>query len=347
MLDPFVGSGTVAVEAARLGRRAVGFEINPAAALMAKVYELCNVAPKPRLALLDRVETRLDQGSPGARWPAQPPVYSAVPADERVLLDALVIMAQVDGPAADATRVRATWRRLRSTVTSLPHMPGGVRISMADARVLPLDDDSVDFVCTSPPYINVFNYHQQFRRSVEYLGWDVLDVARSELGSNRKHRGNRLLTVVQYCLDMQSSLAQMRRVCRSGASMVLVIGRESNVRKTAFYNGSIIHRVAEEAAGLRVELQQERVFKNKFGKQIYEDILVLRAGPQKPAGGGRDAARAIAIDALREAAGRAPPDVASDFRDAIIRGSMVEPSPFFAGPKNGLWRTGPSGSAEV
>lgn len=30
---------------------------------------------------------------------------------------------------------------------------------------------------TSPPYINVFNYHQKYRRSVEALGYDVLAIA--------------------------------------------------------------------------------------------------------------------------------------------------------------------------
>lgn len=44
-------------------------------------------------------------------------------------------------------------------------------------------------VLTSPPYINVYNYHQQYRASAEALGWDLLEVAKTEIGSNRKHPG--------------------------------------------------------------------------------------------------------------------------------------------------------------
>ena len=65
-----------------------------------------------------------------------------------------------------------------------------------------INNDSIDFVITSPPYINVFNYHQNYRKSVEATGFNVLEVARSEIGSNRKFRSNRFLTVIQYALDI-------------------------------------------------------------------------------------------------------------------------------------------------
>src|SRR5579884_4266749 len=142
-----------------------------------------------------------------------------------------------------------------------------------DARSLPLRDDEVDFVITSPPYINVFNYHQQYRRSVEALGWDLLAVARSEIGSNRKHRQNRLLTVVQYCLDMTDVLRELRRVCKEGSRIVMIVGRESNVRKTRFFNGEIMTELASRCVGFEVVSRQERLFMNRFGEQIYEDIL--------------------------------------------------------------------------
>ena len=59
----------------------------------------------------------------------------------------------------------------------------------ADARALPVESGSADLVLTSPPYINVHNYNQKYRRSVEALEWDILAVARSEIGSNRQNRG--------------------------------------------------------------------------------------------------------------------------------------------------------------
>jgi hypothetical protein len=59
ILDPFVGSGTVLVEAARLGHVAIGAEVNPAAATMAATYSLVALPREARARLLDAVATRL------------------------------------------------------------------------------------------------------------------------------------------------------------------------------------------------------------------------------------------------------------------------------------------------
>ncbi len=61
-----------------------------------------------------------------------------------------------------------------------------------------MQENQIDFVITSPPYINVFNYHQNYRQSAEILGWDLLKIAKSEIGSNRANRGNRFYTIIQF-----------------------------------------------------------------------------------------------------------------------------------------------------
>lgn len=117
---------------------------------------------------------------------------------------------------------------------------------------------------TSPPYINVFNYHQKYRRSVEALGYDVLAIAKNEFGSNRKNRGNRLLTVIQYCIDMALSFKEVIRTCRDGARMIYVVGRESNVLGYSFCNSRLIFEIATQIFEIPFLLRQERVFKNRF-----------------------------------------------------------------------------------
>ena len=144
---------------------------------------------------------------------------------------------------------------------------------MGDARRLKCHSNVADLLITSPPYINVFNYHQKYRRSVEALGYDVLAIAKKEFGSNRKNRGNRLLTVIQYCIDMALSLKEAIRVCKPNARMIYVVGRESNVLGYSFCNSQLIYEIATEIFELPFLLRQERVFKNRFGQLIYEDIL--------------------------------------------------------------------------
>ena len=200
-----------------------------------------------------------------------------------------------------------------------------ITLSLSDARHLPVKN-ALSIVVTSPPYINVFNYHQQYRASAEALGWDLLRVAKSEIGSNRKHRGNRFLTVIQYCLDVAQALAELRRVCKPDARLVLVVGRESNVLKTPFYNGDIVSHLGVRCIGLLAEKRQERMFVNRFGVTIIEDIIHFRnadsfAQNVKPA--------AVAEEALCLAYDHAPEASKLAIQEALNRVETVQPSPLF------------------
>jgi len=343
IVDPFVGSGTVLVEALRLGHGAAGAEVNPAAAIMARTYALAALSRQRRAQIIesiDRCIAGLDVDDAAPLFTRTAPasivdtLNSACRATrdtaERALLETLIVLLDIGNRPSTAPSLRSTWRNLRDLVRELPNARLPITASLADARSLPLADACADLVFTSPPYLNVFNYHQQYRPSVEALGWDVLPLARSEIGANRKHRGNRLLTVIQYCLDMTQVLVELSRVARPGARGILVIGRESNVRKTAFFNTSILKQLAASLS-LSVLLEQERSFTNRFGQLIREDILHLKLRPCSmtklevlaPA-------REVARSELASARGRAPSDVLKDFDDVLSRIEEVEPSPLVA-----------------
>ena len=271
VLDPFLGSGTVLHEAGRRGHPAFGSEVNPAAFKMAQVYRFINVKAAERRKVVEDVTEVLKNSLPDAPslfFPAgktiDVPIQQALAEVEaaaplcKILLEALVVLLNYSDKELTADAVMAMWSKLRKTVLALPLSDAVIDLASCDARALPLPDHRANMVITSPPYINVFNYHQHYRRSVEALGWDLLTVARSEIGSNRKNRGNRFLTVIQYCLDMAAVLDELRRVCKPDALVIVVVGRESNVRKTRFFNGEIVARLAECSAGVgssRVDLQ--------------------------------------------------------------------------------------------
>jgi len=344
VLDPFMGSGTVLVEAARLGLSAYGYEVNPAAYLLARVYELCSLTTEERRELLQKADAVLTWLRPSAfelplfrtsQVDTPPPgndlSWLKAPHDLRVrmLLEAFVVL--VDGDTASDQSYSKTWSTIREVVTDLPFSRTPVRAVLGDARALHLADGSIDFVLSSPPYINVFNYHHNSRTAVESLGWKPLVVARSEIGSNRKFRQNRFLTVVQYCIDMALALAELRRVCNASARILLILGRESNIHKTAFYNSSIIERLATEIVGLRLHLRQERRFLNRFGQRIYEDLLHLSLQPGcfRPTEEIVERARFLGKDFLSEAAERVPGDRRHYLREAIAEAGRVEASPIF------------------
>ncbi|NUQ64217.1 MAG: hypothetical protein HUU20_17240 [Pirellulales bacterium] len=342
VLDPFMGSGTVLVEAARLGLAAYGYEVNPAAYLLGRVYELCSLTQAERLAILDSAESVLTRSRPSA---FELPLFRPEPTGNplagknskwipetldlrsRMLLEALVVLVNDD--LADDDSWASKWATVRTVVAGLPHATCDVHASLGDARALPLSDRSIDFVLSSPPYINVFNYHHNSRTGIESLGWRPLVVARSEIGSNRKFRQNRFLTVVQYCIDMALALAELRRVCAEEARIVLVLGRESNVHKTAFYNGEILKRLATDIVGMRLHQQQERVFLNRFGQSIYEDLLHLT--PEQDHLRVKidivEEARSLGREVLAEALGRTPADRKHYLDDAIAESQRVGASP--------------------
>ncbi len=343
VLDPFMGSGTVLVESARLGLAAHGYEVNPAAYLLARVYEFCSLSASERRALLDAAESVLRQVRPSA---FELPLFRSEPSrdsiprtltswisdtvDPRVrsLLEAFVVLLDDENSADDDSYARK-WASLRAVVAELPHSDPGVRASLGDARALDLPDNSVDFVLTSPPYINVFNYHHNSRAGIELLGWKPLVVAQSEIGSNRKFRQNRFLTVIQYCIDMALALSELSRVCSQEARLILVIGRESNVQKTPFYNSDILKRLAIDVIGMCLHQQQERVFVNRFGQRIYEELLHLTPAQSRPLNRQdvAEEARAIGRDVLLEALDRTPLDRRHYLHDAINEAGTVEASP--------------------
>lgn len=342
VLDPFMGSGTVLVESARLGFTSHGCEVNPAAYLLGRVYELCNLETTERRVLLDNAETILTRVRPTAfelplfrvascpdSIPSSALAWVKTVPDARVqmLLEAVVVLADGDSTSDDV--YDSKWSSIRRIVSNLPFTTAPLRAHLCDARSLHLPDSSVDFVLSSPPYINVFNYHHNLRAGVESLGWKPLVVARSEIGANRKFRQNRFLTVVQYCIDMALALAELRRVCKDNARILLILGRESNVHKTPFYNGQLIERLASQVVGLKLELRQERVFVNKFGQHIYEDILHLTLPHNHTMHEGEivEHARCIAKDVLEEAVDRVPEDRKHYLLTAIRGADQVQASP--------------------
>ena len=165
---------------------------------------------------------------------------------------------------------------LSKVLYTLPEPISTVKAYNLDARTMGgLYEGKIDLILTSPPYINVINYHQNFRAIVEQFGYNILKVANSEIGANRKFRSNRFKTVVQYAIDMGEVLESCEKALKIGGRMILVVGRESMVRKTPFYNSKILEDLVDAFKYLSIESTSQREFRNRYGEDIKEDILVI------------------------------------------------------------------------
>lgn len=275
VVDPFVGSGTVLIECARKKISAYGIELNASAYFMAKTYELCLLGRDKRKSILSSVDNVINKaiGSDDSFGNIVHAIKNNCSEFEKNILSILVILIDIYKKDFSNALILSKWKQLSDIIYSLPYTENKITAENGDARHMNMPNASADMLLTSPPYINVFNYHQKYRASVERLGYDVLDIAKSEFGSNRKNRGNRILTVIQYCIDIALSIREACRVCKPEARMIYVVGRESTILGYSFCNSELVYNIGVEIFDLKFILRQERVFKNRFGQMIYEDII--------------------------------------------------------------------------
>ena len=349
--DPFCGSGTVLFESNRRNLCSIGYEINPAAYAMARFVTLSKLSNGDRkdlaTSVLSHVESLLgsydnipfmeSKSDYRERYAnllhfAEEILSRITIKNELVVSLNALFHAESTGNGNLVQSIRKSFSGTIQKLYDLPVANRKLTAGLCDARLSHEQlTDSIDLIITSPPYINVFNYHQNYRAIMELLGFDILKVAASEIGSNRKNRGNRFKTVVQYSLDMGETLTSLVQCLKSNGNLILIVGRESNVRGIPFSNSRIILELSESIGAFDKVVTHERVFMNRFGKSIKEDIIVLKKKRQLVQS---SAAREIAREHLKKALCTASGDVADDITDALSALDSIYSSPLFS--KKGL-----------
>ena len=350
-MDPFCGSGTVIFETARRGIDASGFEINPAAYAMAKFYTLAQHSQSWRAALVSKCEGILNKAvarsghlamtAPSEQYResianfllmSKELISKCLTKDERLIMVLTACGAESSKmPSVGAAFLNA-FRRLKELLICLPQVSARANLQLADARCChERMTNKCDLVITSPPYVNVFNYHQNHRALMELLEFNLLEVAASEIGSNRKNRGNRFRTVIQYAIEMHQVFVGVNQCLNPHGKAVFVVGRESSVRSVPIPNSNLVCSVAE-LSGFGLEGKFERSFRNRFGATIWEDILVFNRTTTTVKTDVRTAADTAAstLDSLLPLASTS--EVRSDIQEAIRSAASITPSPILTHP---------------
>jgi DNA modification methylase len=125
------------------------------------------------------------------------------------------------------------------------------QVWQVNAMQLPIDDESVDTIVSSPPYYGALDYARDNRLRLWFLGcrdWKELDASLTASGK-------------VYLPQMTVCLAEMERVIKSDGYCVLVLGDVDRDGKT--------HRTAEVLAELATESGEKR-----FSiETIYSDVI--------------------------------------------------------------------------
>lgn len=346
--DPFSGSGTVFSEAINKNMSCLGFEVNPSAYFMSKFYEyaMCSIEerqelyekfrfsigryvmdlPDDQMVYVDSIDYR-DSYINLLRFSK----YIAQNIDSRLIPFAInvLFLCEKDKKMSLKNSLIQNIVYIRDLFFSLPFVKKSVVANLGDARNMGLQyKNKVNLVITSPPYINVFNYHQNYRGIIECFGFDVLKVAASEIGSNRKHRQNRFKTVVQYAMDMGHTILNTSLSLQRGGRMIFVVGKESMVRKIPFYNSKIIADIVEAIPSLCIESLNERKFGNRYGECIREDVFsIVKQKNDAPVD--LSVFEEIGLNHIKKALSYASSDLKVDLLSILNKNDIVYESPIY------------------
>ncbi|MEM5812646.1 MAG: DNA methyltransferase [Candidatus Aenigmatarchaeota archaeon] len=141
--------------------------------------------------------------------------------------------------------------------------------SFGDARSLPIDDEIVDAVITSPPYLNKIEYTKVYEIEQElflskvqnlpplrsYIGVSFnrleKDIPKLERVLDYETAKSLPLESVPYFVDMFQSIEEMFRVCKKGSKIGMVVG--NGCFPTGVVDSDIILSNMAECLGFKVE----------------------------------------------------------------------------------------------
>ncbi len=281
VLDPFIGSGTTAVEAQLLGINCVGIDISPLCVLQSKVKTESISVLSQIIEWKEEVIKRIRPSLFNLEGRTIDDAINVIP-DEKV--KNFYIMAKLVAISDNARRGRvfsnAFLKNLELMISSVSdyaaivenlHLKlGQIDIKAGDSRVLPLGNGSIDGIVTSPPYSIALDYVSNDAHALKELGYDLSEIREEFVGV----RGKGQTRIELYNEDMKKSLDEMYRVLKPGKYAVIVIGN-------ATYMGKEITTVEftikyAEKIGFELVRNIDKIIFGLYNVMQKENILVFR-----------------------------------------------------------------------
>jgi DNA modification methylase len=263
VLDPFSGSGTTVLSCKQRGIRSIGFECSPFFVFTARVktadYDLEKI--KEEIAKMGTWKFERPTNLPREKYITK--VFSRYTLEDFVFFRDKVIGIEDDKIrnffmlALVDSAIKASWtikdgavvkidktgkpplkkyfkykvKRMYKDLKNTDIKPVETRVEVGDARCLDLEDNAIDAVITSPPYLNKIEYTKIYNIEMSLLGFPD-STLRSYVGSRAEDISvedigldeNLPVAAKVYFKDMHSVISEMHRVCKPGAKAAVVIG---------------------------------------------------------------------------------------------------------------------------
>jgi len=231
VLDPFIGSGTTAVEAQLLGINCIGIDVSPLCVLQSKVKtESIDVLPQIR-EWREEIIKRIKPSLFNLEGKTIDDAINLIPDEE---VKNFYRMAKLVAISDNVRRGRefsnAFLKNLEVMISSISDYVdiikelnlklGRIHIKTGDSRALPLNNESIDGIVTSPPYSIALDYVSNDAHALKELGYDLTLIKEKFVGV----RGKGQARIDLYNDDMKDSLKEMFRILKPQKYAVIVIG---------------------------------------------------------------------------------------------------------------------------
>lgn len=165
-------------------------------------------------------------------------------------------------------------RALRGVKRYAESEPAEAEIHQADSRNLDfLDEGSINFAVTSPPYANAVDYARYHRLSFYWLGYPVTETKEDEVGARSK-RG-RKSAVEDYFQESRKVYEEVYRVLSEDARFAIVVGN-SQRKKEEIETVDRIRDICEEIGySYEGEIVRELARQSMSQKEITEESIII------------------------------------------------------------------------
>ena len=231
VLDPFIGSGTTAVEAQLLGINCIGIDVSPLCVLQSKVKTESIDVLSQIMEWKEEITKRIRPSLFNLEGKTLNDTINLVPDEEvKNFYQMAKLVAISDNARRGREFSKAFLRNLELMIFSVSDYAqivrklnlrlGKVDIQTGDSRALPLGNESVDGIVTSPPYSIALDYVSNDAHALEELGYNLSEIREEFIGV----KGKGQTRIELYNKDLKKSLEEMCRALKPKKYAVIVIG---------------------------------------------------------------------------------------------------------------------------
>ena len=276
--EPYLGSGTTAVEASLLGASVIGVDISPLCVLLTKVKTQAWTVVGPIRECVQQILSRspLTLMSVRSTRGAEPLVAD--------FLEVAKLVTSSDVARRSREEESSLRRNLASMLESVEAYaqaikefklrPGAVDARLGDCRDLAsvgVEAESIDAIVTSPPYSIALDYVKNDDHALKAMGADVKSLRTRMTGVRGRGAKEKLAL---YNEDMRQMFAEVSRVLKRGGAAAFVIGDATVDGREVTTTATMVEWA--ESTGLCLERSIPKIVFGLYNVMQDERILVFR-----------------------------------------------------------------------